>query len=504
MLDGNAPIIIAASQHSWNDRDVSRSPVDALEIVANKALSQAVSPRLRGAIDAIASVRFITDTNEQIAALMPRNPGQLLASRLGIKEAGFFQGPIGGNSPQYMVNEFSRRLANGEHQAVLLCGVELLDTFFYAMKTGADIASWAADSTQQPTTVGVDREGLDANERTHGLYEPIITYPLFENALRHHKGGTFIEQQMFTAQLCNRMSTVAASNEYAWRPNIQSAESIGAVSDTNRWISYPYTRAMNAVLAVDMAAALILTTVRTAQELGIDSERWIYLRAGAELNEIWHPVQRQNFYSSPAIGQCAGVVLEQASLSLDEITLFDIYSCFPIAVEIACREIGLSPMDSRNVTVTGGLPYFGGPGNNYSLHAIAEMVEQLRARGEGNGLVTANGLYLTKHSMGLYSTDPVEHAWVPIDTSALQQAIDQGPTVTTATQSSGTAIIETYTVNFDRNGPAKAIVAARNSARERVLAISENPLTMFQMIESDAIGAELHFFQEEGVNRFEL
>ena len=124
------------------------------------------------------------------------------------------------------------------------------------------------------------------------------------------------------------------------------------------------------------------------------------------------------------------------------------------------------------MTVTGGLPYMGGPGNNYSLHAIAAMVSRLRSRGKGHGLVTANGLYLTKHSLGLYSTEPGEHEWQLPDTSGLQQQIDKLPTTTLADDPAGEVIVETFTVSFGRNGPESGIVFAKNSRGERILALT--------------------------------
>ena len=73
--------------------------------------------------------------------------------------------------------------------------------------------------------------------------------------------------------------------------------------------------------------------------------------------------------------------------------------------------LGIAADDPRPLTVTGGLPYFGGPGNNYVTHSIASMVETLRADPGSLGLVTANGWYVTKHSIGIYSTDPPRSEW---------------------------------------------------------------------------------------------
>lgn len=51
--------------------------------------------------------------------------------------------------------------------------------------------------------------------------------------------------------------------------------------------------------------------------------------------------------------------------------------------------LGLSADDSRGLTVTGGPPFFGGAGNNYSMHAIAETVALLRATPGAYGMPDA-------------------------------------------------------------------------------------------------------------------
>ena len=103
-----------------------------------------------------------------------------------------------------------------------------------------------------------------------------------------------------------------------------------------------------------------------------------------------------------------------AGIGTADLALIDLYSCFPSAVEIgAIRGAqGSSLEDPRGFTVTGGLPYAGGPGNNYSMHAVATMVGMLRERPGAYGLSTANGWFLTKQSVGVYSTQPFEGEWV--------------------------------------------------------------------------------------------
>lgn len=502
----NAPVLVGVGQFTWPDPDVSRTPIDALAAAATAALEDAACPGLAASVDALGMIRFIADANPATSALFPRNPGAALAARAGLgDDVAIFQATIGGNTPQYLVNHFADKLARGEHQAVLIAGAETLATMFHAFGNGADLSGWSDGDTGEPPMIGTERDGLNAVEQAHGLFEPINTYPLFENALAHHLGHGPDEHRDYIAQLCAGMSEVAAGNPYAWRRDAMSAAEIGSVTPRNRYVGFPYTRLMNAVLAVDMACAVVLTTAGHARKLGIDPSRCVYLHGGADVNEVWHVSARPQLYRAPAIGMAWDKLSAQTGLGIDDLAHFDIYSCFPSAVEIACREIGLSPLDERGVTVTGGLPFFGGPGNNYSLHAIARMVDTLRESRGGHGLVTANGLYLTKHSLGLYSSTPPQAPWQSCDNQALQEAVDASGQVPLATDPEGAASIETFTVAFDREGPRLGIVIGRNDAGERIVANTpDDQDTLAQLTASDPIGARGRVVVREGLNILQL
>ncbi len=504
-ISDNTPVIIGVGQQTWRSTDVARTPLDALCSAAEVAIADTGQDGLTSAIDTVAMIRFIADTTPGTGALFPRNPGRHLSRRLGINDATIFQGTIGGNTPQYLVNHFAEKLAHGDHNVVLLAGAELLATLFSALRSGEDISAWSGEAEAQPVTVGHEREGHNAVEMTHGLYEPINTYPLFENSLRHHLGNTQEHHTARIAEICSSMSLVAASNPHAWKQQFQSAEEVGTVAQRNRFIGYPYTRAMNPILEVDMAAAVIMTTAGKARQLGIDQSTWIYFRGGADVNDIWHVSERPSLHTSPAIKTAWESVSARSGIALDEISHFDIYSCFPSAVEIACNEIGLSPLDSRGITVTGGLPFFGGPGNNYSLHAIAQMITALRKTGGGHGLVTANGLYLTKHSLGIYSTEPPTDDWQDMDRRSLQQHIDVAPRLPVASDPAGLATIETYTVSFDREGPKRGIVIGRNPAGERIIANTSSDIdTLNQLLAQSPIGQTGKIHVKDGINLFEI
>ena len=123
----------------------------------------------------------------------------------------------------------------------------------------------------------------------------------------------------------------------------------------------PYTPAKNSILSLDMAAAMLMTTVGHARKMGISDQEMVFLRGGAEVNDTWYFSERNNFYSSPAIRLAAEHSFSMSEISIDEIEYFDIYSCFPSAVQVAADELGLDVNDPRGLTLTGGLTQFGGP-----------------------------------------------------------------------------------------------------------------------------------------------
>jgi len=151
-----------------------------------------------------------------------------------------------------------------------------------------------------------------------------------------------------------------------------------------------------------------------------------------------------------------------AGIGADAVAMFDIYSCFPSAVQIGLDALGVKPDDPRPLTVTGGLPYAGGPGNNYVMHSVATMVHCLRESPRDYGLVTALGWFATKHSAGVYSTRRPEGEWRRTDPAVDQRDVDAMKSPPFVEQADGDATVETYTVIFNRDGePEQGVVIGR-------------------------------------------
>jgi acetyl-CoA C-acetyltransferase len=501
-MHDNAPILIASAQKTYREVSAERTPADALEEVVRLAIVDSGNNELANAIDSIATVRFVSDAVEATATLMPRSPGNTVAARLGIN-AQCYQSTVGGNTPQQLVNTFADKLAKGEHQCTLIGGVELIASLFGSWREGKDIAHWAEEEPGEVIKLGKEQKGTSATEEAHGLFEPTSAYALVESAIRHANGNSIIEHQQQMAGFSSTMRSVASHNPYAWRQQKLSPEEFISTDNGNRYIGFPYTKAMNAILAVDMAAAVIMTTVGKARELGIDESQWIYLRGASDLSEVWHMSDRAELQASPAIKAAANAALQQAQLTIDEMTYFDIYSCFPSAVEVACDAVGISTDDQRGLTLTGGLYNFGGPGNNYSLHAIAEMAQQLRGSEVKHGLLTANGYYLTKHSVGIYSNQAPAQLWQTADNSKLQQKLDAATHPTTTDKPQGSAKIVAYTVAYKKTDPIRGILIGELDSGERFVANTKNDAEIFaRMISEDLVGVKGEVTQEDGLNIF--
>jgi len=253
-------------------------------------------------------------------------------------------------------------------------------------------------------------------------------------------------------------------------------------------------------------AAVLVTSVGEARALGIPASRWVYLAGCGDAHDHWFVTDRVNYFSSPAIRRAGTTALEMAGATIGDIAHFDIYSCFPSAVQIARDALGIAADDPRPLTSTGGLPYFGGPGNNYSMHGIAAVMDKVRARPGSKGLVTALGWYITKHSVGIYSTQPPDKPWQRRDPAADQAEIDarKGPEV--VREPNGPAEVETYTVFFDRDGtPVRGLVVGRLEGGRRFLAeLPSDRALLESMTQEEAIGRRGEVRSEGGTSTLRL
>ncbi len=327
------------------------------------------------------------------------DPGALLGRRLGIEPRATLLTTVGGNSPQLLCNELGARIQRGELDVALVGGGESMHTRWRARREPRVELTWeTGDDAPCDWVIGDTRPGSSDYEMAHTAIAPPLVYPLFETALRAANGRTVDAHQRHVSEVWSRFAAVAAENPNAWSRTAYSPADIRTVSPDNRMVCFPYPKRMCANIDVDQAAALILCSYETARAAGVPDDRVVFLHSAAEAHDHYFFTERWSLAESPAIAAAVGDTLAAAAVDTDAVARFDLYSCFPSAVQVATRAIGLADDDPRPLTVTGGLGFAGGPVNNYPTHAIARMVEVLRTDPGSFGCTTALGWYITKHA----------------------------------------------------------------------------------------------------------
>jgi len=474
---------------------------------ARGAAADSGSPQILERLDGLTVVRQFSDTLPRFASPFGRieNPPWSIAQAIGADPAELLHTTAGGHTPQVVVTRFCEEIAAGRLSCAMIVGAEPLRTQRNAAKKGVAL-DWHEEAPEAPASFGIERASFSPLEDKYGLNAAIYGYPVVEQAIRSDRGDDPKRHAARMGQLMARLASVARDNPLATRRWGPDAQEIATPSDRNPYIGFPYTRLMNANVFVDQAAAIILCSATMADSLDIPEQKRVYLHGAAAGNDHWYVSERDAMHRSPAIRAVTGRTLERAGLTVGEIDHFDLYSCFPSAIEIACRELGLDEDDPRNITVTGGLPFFGGPGNNYVTHSIATMVGRVRATPGSFGLVTANGSYLAKHAAGVYSTTPLAGPWEQHTSDGLQESLDKVPKAPLIDGAAGPARIESYTLAFGRNGPEKAIVFARLiDGNQRFLAnTARAPEVLQRFLESDMVGAEGTAQVVDGKSEFTL
>ncbi len=442
------PVVVGVGQA------IERDGIVSVVALAHRAARAAATdaPRL---LDRIDRISFVAPSFSRASTA----PASELAAELGLDGVACEVSTAGGNSPQWLMNRACAEIAAGRLRTTLLCGAEATRSLRLA-EPGADFLRvsnsdpGAAAGPADPV-VGTPLHGLlEASEIKARLVRPADLYPVFESALAARAGATPAEWRGRLGAFLARSSAVAAHNPFAWFREPYTAEEIATPSADNRLTAEPYTKRMNSFAQVDLGSALLVTTLAQATALGL-RDQCVFPWAGASNRDV-APTRRPDLAASPAIRAAGRACFEAAGIGLDEIDCFDLYSCFPIAVEVGAAEIGLALDDPRGLTLTGGMSYFGGPGNNYTSHGIAAAVLRLRERGDF-AYVSGNGGYLSKHSLGIYAGEPRGSgpAFVLADTDRAQAEIDAAALPVTL-EAEGEARVVGGTVIYGREGQVES------------------------------------------------
>jgi acetyl-CoA C-acetyltransferase len=426
-------------------------------------------------------------------------PGVAIGEELGLRTPTMRSSMVGGNGSQLLVNEVAGRIQAGEIEVALVCGGEALHSQRTPFEDFGAMAMTEPDGSTE--VLEADHPGNSEAEIACGLMVPVLGYALMEQAIGRSAGRTISEQRAIAAELWSSFSAVAAAHPNAWIREARSAEEIATPTADNRQVSWPYTKLMVANLRIDEAAGVVMCSVGAARRLGIPESRWVYVHAGAQANDEWFLSERTDLDRSPAIRACGEALFDRAGITGAELGPVDLYSCFPSAVEIAARELGL-PVDdpSRPLTCTGGLTFFGGPGNNYGTHGVVGVARALREAPAGTlGISSSLGWYATKHAIGLYGNAAPEQPYATLrPTPAPARREVASPDEAAAVDG---ATVEVATAFFGRDGaPEFGIVFALLPDGRRAIGRSTDPELLALICSDDFIGRSIRLAPDRTVS----
>jgi len=478
------PIIVGAAQ--FTQRKGTPLPLDSLSLMVKTgqdAIENTQNKKIVDFIDAVYMVNINSWSYEDA-------PGEL-SKKLNITAKEKIYLPDGGHSPQMLVNRAAKAIASGEHRCILITGGEAAYSIGKTYSEEDPPPHWPKKT--EPKHVNGEKWKRHKIDKDYYLNWPSLTYAIFETSIRASSGRSVEEHKKYMGELFEGFSKIAAKNPFSWSQKHFSAEEITTSSPENRIVTYPYTKRMCANNFVDQAGTIIITSEETAGLLGIDKKLWVHVMGGAEFRNIDEIYRRPRLDDSPAAREGSRLALEQAGLKLSDIDKFDLYSCFPSIVEILTKELGINEDDPRDLTVTGGLPFFGTPLSNYSLHAIINTVEKIRTNPSLKVMVIANGGYNTKQSIGIYGTEPSKIPWGVRDDSKIQQSIFEKALPEPVEKVNGKLTVDGYSIFYHRTGyPIRGVVVGTLENGSRGVAIIDGKPDVFLTLETqDLVGRTL-------------
>jgi acetyl-CoA C-acetyltransferase len=464
-LHPNTPVLVGFAAVEQHEDDPAR---------AKEAVALMIGAT-RGAAAAAAAPTLARDVQ---AVYFPRgtwsygDPGRLVAQAIDAASVETICADFG-VLQQTMIGEACRRIAGGDLQTALIVGGEAQYRQLRARITGVE-------APQTPQQSAPDRMIRPAEEMFHpsetealGMM-PVGYYAIMDSAWRAAKGWSIENSRDRVAALYGRMSEIAAANPHAWKREPLAPATIREATSKNPMLAFPYTKLHTSSWNVDQASALLLCSATKAQALSVPEDRWVFPLASTESNYM------QSLAERTALGRCPGAAvagakaLDIAGLDAGRLDFVELYSCFPIAVTCYADELGLDL--SRDVTVTGGMPFAGGPLNNYVLQATCRMAELLCRRPTATGLVSSVSGLLTKQGFGVWSRTPGPAGFEFADVSDAVRA--DNPPRPVVTDFYGNARVAGYTVMYQGGQRQRAVAVVDLPDGGRAVTINEQPEVM--------------------------
>jgi acetyl-CoA C-acetyltransferase len=411
------------------------------------------------------------------------NPAGAVARRFGAQDPCTVLSKVG-VLQQTLVAEACARIARGQAHTTLVCGADAGYRLQRAQALGVQLQH--QQQTDEPHLRMVPAEEMrHPAELDAELVMPVGIYAMMESALRFRHGWSVEQHRDQLARMYARFATIASNNPSAWLRTAPD-ESLIRGAQGNAMTAFPYTRLHCSNWSVDQAAALLFCSEARARELGIPRDRWIYAVGAVESNHMVPMSARERIEECPGARIGGRVLLETAGLRADSIDLVDLYSCFPFAISSFADALGL-PLD-RDLTVTGGMSFAGGPWNNYFLQATVRAAELMRqGRGDTALLSCVSGV-VTKQGFSLYAREPLRDFF---HTDVTEDVIRSTPERQVLRGYSGPGTIAGCTVLHLRGRAPRAVALIDTPDGRRAVVTGDSPSMVEGFEQEEFVGRKL-------------
>ncbi len=476
------PILVGIGTATRRDEDWQNAlePIDLLDEAVRAAGSDCGVPA------ALASLEYISVPRGRWKY---RNPAGTIARRVGATRATTVLATPG-VLQQTLIGEACQRIARGEIGAAIIAGSDAGYRLLRAQLAG--VRAPETPSEGEPDILMQPKDELrHPVEVRSGVQMPVGLYALLESAFRRKQGWSINEHRDRLAELYARLARVTVDNPHAWNRVAVPAAEIRDGSKRNPMQAFPYTRYHCSTWNVDQAAAILLCSVGRAKALGISPSRWVFPVASSESNHMV-PVSARGDLSTLHGARIAGqAALAAAGLAPDAIDLVELYSCFPIAVELYADALGL-PL-TRDLTVTGGMAFAGGPYNNYFLQATCRAIELLREGKGSNALLSCVSGIVTKQAFAVWSIAAPAGGFAHLDvTEDVARAM---PVREVHDEYTGNAVVAGCTVLYGRDKAPKGLVLVDTPDGRRAMATTEDAALVAAIEGHELVGGTVEIRQ---------
>jgi acetyl-CoA C-acetyltransferase len=414
------------------------------------------------------------------------DPGRLVARAIGAPAARTVLAEIG-VPQQTLVNDALRGILAGELDVAVVVGGEAKRSAAIAAAGGTAVAEVPQQGDTPDEHLISSGELMARAEVKAGLFLPVLQYAMIDNALRHAEGTSIAGHRDEIAQLWSGFNAVAQDNPDAAFPQRRSAAFLREPAAGNRPLAFPYAKWHSTQWTVDQAAALLLCSAGAAEAHGVPPDRWVFPRVALESSYLLSLSRRRDLHRWPAMNLLGQAAADRIGRPLAEVETVEVYSCFPAAVRVQQRELGL-PLDAVP-TVTGGMAFAGGPLNNFTYQATAAVVARLRAAPGTLGLVTTVSGLLTKPGVMVWANEPEDRPPLVADLAAEAAAATE--TAEVVDDYTGPASVVTYTVTYDGLVPRRTLVIAGTPDGRRCVASNDDLDVAAQATSEELIGAAI-------------